>query len=348
MIHRYFFFVIFTLLLSVMGWWSNSLQSRELGRAPAQAQLGQNGPQSQGLADSGSWLKENRPEQLQERRELLEVLDRVVAYQHYYHSVYGHFTKLLNRIGFQIPGGVASTYEIRVAEASSDRLLVTALSEVDGKTMDLVSIDQNYRIHANFPLPAPRPEYLKANAMKHLRQLKEAPAGQVIEEQGVFSGYFKYELRRDSEDRRVAFAVGMRPPVQGVQLEAGAGLSIASDESYAMEEIAGLSSVSGTGQRPVGEMMAGTEQAYLAQRIFLGEVGRYARSWSELSRIAHFQFPERMVAQDSQFAVPVPSAAVPGTENDLEQYLQDSKGLESSGRGKFGALEIEPLPAEEN
>jgi hypothetical protein len=39
--------------------------------------------------------------------------------------------------------------------------------------------------------------------------------------------------------------------------------------------------------------MSGLEEAYLAQRIFRGEVGRYARNWEELSKVAAFRFEGR-------------------------------------------------------
>src|SRR4051812_38328693 len=50
-----------------------------------------------------------------ERRELVEVLDRIVAYERTYRSVYGHFTQFLNRVGFLVPDSLLKVYEIRVA-----------------------------------------------------------------------------------------------------------------------------------------------------------------------------------------------------------------------------------------
>ena len=68
-----------------------------------------------------------------------EVLDRLVAYEHYYRSVYGHFTKLVSRLGYPVLGDLAeiSMMSTFLARASRERLVITAFSEVDGRTLDL-------------------------------------------------------------------------------------------------------------------------------------------------------------------------------------------------------------------
>jgi hypothetical protein len=276
MLRRYSFIPVFFCWLAGIAWWGQRVESStpRAGNTVAAA------------AESTA-----QPVQSSKRRELLELLDRIVVYEHYYRSVYGHFTKLLSRVGVSIPTSISDVYEIRVVEATSDRLMIQALSEVEGKTGDIITVSQDFQVHANFALPPPRPEYLRIHALKHLRTLRDAPSGQVIDESGVFRGFFSYEVKRDAQDRRSAIAVGIRPPVVGLQLEAGSQ----SDSHLALfdEEGEHAHSETMTGQRPVGNVMTTLEEAYLAQRIFRGEMGRYAKDWSELSRIAKFRFRDR-------------------------------------------------------
>lgn len=311
MLQRYSFFVIFTLLVSGLSWWARSLEgSLEASRS---RQL------------SAAQESETRSVSEIHRRELLEVLDRIVAYEHYYHSVYGHFTKLLSRIGTTIPKNISSLYEIRVAEATTERLLITALAEIQGKTADVVSVDQSYRVHASFPIPKPRAEFLRFRAQSYLRQLSEAPAGQTPEEQGIFKGFFKYEVRPDSRNQRVAFAVGIRYPVLGLELESGGvGASFENGverlESQALLADLGMDfTPEATGQQASGAVMTSSEEVYLAQRIFKGEVGRYAKSWSELSRIASFDFNDPSKPQSRNLSSIHSESQVKGPlKSDLE------------------------------
>jgi len=126
MLRRYSFILIFFCWITGLGWWAKKVES-----SPKP-------PETQAAAPRGDY-----------RLDAIEVLDRIVAYEHYYRSVYGHFTHFLNRVGVLIPSGVSSTFEIRVVEAVGDRLLVTAVSEVGGKTADQISIDQDYQIRSN-------------------------------------------------------------------------------------------------------------------------------------------------------------------------------------------------------
>lgn len=314
MLQRISFLFILSSLLAGLAFWSRHLEAVSAPQGEVRAQVHRQSEQTLQLQSS-------------RRREVVEVLDRVVAFQHYYRSVYGHFTKLLNRIGYTIPPGVLSAYDIRVAEASSERLLITAISEIDGRAADVISIDQDFEVRSNISLPMPRPEYLRAQALKHLRTLREAPAGQGAEEQGVYRGFFRFEVRKDSQDRRIAFAVGVRPPVVGLQLEQGEGEG---DSALPMDfaEVP-VSEAPATGQRSVGNVMSSMEEELLAQRIFLGEVGRYARTWSELTKIAHFKGAGR----DEQ---------EPETAEETDRKPGSSAEISAQG------LEIEPIPLSEN
>lgn len=328
MLQRYTFIVFLSVLISGLGWWSNyfesalfqSLRSKSEGRGRVPAEL----------AGTANAAGDSFVLEASQRRELLEVLDRMVAYQHYYHSVYGTFTRLPQKTGYDVPRSVASRYEIRVTEATPDRLLVTASSEVGGRAVDLASIDQDYRVQANFALPLPRPEYLRSAAYRHLRALRELPKGQIIEEQGVFKGFFRFEVKQDSNDQKGAFAVGIRPPVLGMQLEYGPSRGSASTRDGLSLDVQSpdyedYQDHQATGQQPRAQVLEDVEQRHLAQAIFRGEVGRYARDLAELSRIAGFE-------------------KVPGGES--EQITQASDRAPSSTNGSELELEIEPISSE--
>ncbi len=227
------------------------------------------------------------------RQELVELLDRIVGYERYFHSVYGHYTKFLNRVGVWIPRSVQDHYEIRVIEATPGHLLVNAVSEQNGKTIDLVSIDQDYRLRSNFQLPVVRLDYLKVHAIKHLRVLRSSSQPDSIEEAGLFTGFFAYSSELDSKGRRTARALGVRAPVLGVRLELGAGEAF--DAEVALEKIItqGYEETL-TGNLPSSSSAQATpEEVYLAQKIFKGELGRYAKSWEELLMVTDFRFEDK-------------------------------------------------------
>ena len=347
MLQRYAFVAVCVGMLSGLGVWSAHLElQRAQSRTPAETWSASRQAQSGSAPDAAVPFRS-----MAQQRELLETLDKIVSYQHYYRSVYGHFTKILSKTGASIPKAIGSIYEIRVSEATTERLLVSAFSEVDGKSMDQVTIDEDYVVKASFPLPPPRSEFLRLQAAKYLRALLESPEGQLPGERGVFKGYFKYELRRDSENQKIAFAVGIRPPVLGAQLEVGGASKATVAEldphfvlNSELEEFA-QEGASRTGQK-VDVQDNAKEEAYLAQRIFHGEIGRYAQSWSELSRIANFQFEEREVE-----AAPLKGGVQRGIASDSPGLQPDSKSRnlkkKSSSPTVSGSLEIEPILSDE-
>ncbi|HAR41462.1 MAG TPA: hypothetical protein DCS07_02330 [Bdellovibrionales bacterium] len=148
--------------------------------------------------------------------ELIEALDQLVSAQHEFKKSHGHFTKLLNRVGYVIPATVADSIALNVQESGS-RLLITATSEEKGEVHDQLTIDQDFKLHANFPLPAPRSEYLRNQAFRHMEKIKKSSR---LEQrlQSVFQGYFRFEILDDSQQAKV-LAKGIRPPVSGMLLE---------------------------------------------------------------------------------------------------------------------------------
>jgi hypothetical protein len=270
---KYSFLPVFSCLLGALAWWSNYLGAAGVVNVPTEIHLTQDGTSSTQL-----------------RREIVEALDRVVAYQHYYHSVHGHFTKLINKIGFSVPPSVLENYEVRVSEATADRLIVTAFSEAHGKIVDLVTINQDFKVHANFQLPPPRSTYLKNQAIKYMRLAKNSPSGQILSEQGVYKEYFQYSIKDDSRRGKSIFAIGVRPPVVGVQLELNDSSSGNEPQYFDSALAEGYFEGVQTGQQSGGNVSHLQEETQLAQTIFLGEMGRYAKSWAELSKIANFRF----------------------------------------------------------
>lgn len=349
MFRRYSYIFIISWILAGLAWWSNRVE--------------ENHPASQGRggveAKSGS---------VASQLEMLESLDRVIAYEHYYRSVYGHYTKILGRVGVSLPQSLSTRFEIRVNEASKNRVLVTAFSEVNGKTLDFASIDQDYDLHTNFPIPIPRADYLRSKAFKHLRVLKEARGGQVSDEQGIFKGYFRYEVQRNSSDHRIASAIGIRAPVEGMVLEMGPqGSGEISSLSQGMpwassEPLLGLQArmnPNETGENHSAPAIQKNtlEEAYLAQRIFYGEMGRYAKSWNELSRITQFRFDAKNEYKNEEVpfgdnrGVGEFDAADAGSVNISSMRTPSSAaGLgdgsapsQNSSQGQADALEIEAI-----
>jgi|GEM_PF-4439650 len=285
---RYSFAVFLLLLVSGLGWWANFVfiaTPVSSHRMRSFFVFSSEEPQRPDLVQ-GQILK----------RDLFEFLDRLVTYELYYRSLYGRFTKMVSRVGVSIPQKISKHYEIQVIEATSDRLLIRAFSEADHGVVEQVSINENYEVEANFNLPSPRTEYLRVQAMKQLRQLRSALQWQDLEERGVFKGYFKYEVRKDSENRKVAFAIGLRPPVAGLQLEFGPNQGddwvYAEDLALIFDNFFDPSIVSAPAQGTQGDVMSSEERERLAQKIFYGEMGRYAKTLSELSKIANFHFDE--------------------------------------------------------
>jgi hypothetical protein len=320
MLRRYSFLVLFMGLLSTLAWWSGHVESSTAPAEPA-------------------FLSSDDGAETAQRREAIEALDRIVAYEHYYRSVYGHFTRLISRLGYRLPAGLSELYDVRVTEASGERLVVTAFSEVEGKPRDRVSVDQDFRVRASFPVPQPSSEYLRTLALKQLRELRVGSTGeQVVLEQSVFRGYFRYDVKRDLQDRKIGVAVGIKAPVLGMQVEFGRD-----QQDLAAEEVFPL-----TGQKPVVNVMSTLEEAYLAQKIFRGEVGRYAKSWTELSKITRFRFDDKE-KYGSEADVPFgDTGSVHETEvASVDEIDQSNRDLSRQPSSESKPLEIEPIFSDE-
>ena len=215
MLERYSFIPVFAGILGGLAWWSTQVGPT----LPTRHLAGEN--------------HQKRALNLTLRQELLEVMDGIVAHEHYYHSVYGRYTNLLPRVGVTIPPSISHVYDLRITEVHGDRFKVSAMAERGGDLPDLVTIDQNYEVTANFDLPPPRAQFLQTRALRHLKALRDAPQGQAVEEHGIFKGYFNYsvnvepphrqenqqENHQENQTTRKLKALGVRVPVMGVILE---------------------------------------------------------------------------------------------------------------------------------
>lgn len=202
-------------------------------------------------------------------QKLVEFLDQIVLQEQYYHSLHGQYTRLLNRLRLGPSEELLREYEFFVTKADRSGLEVIASSErVDGRE-ERISIDQDYGVQANFALPPPRPEWLRLQAARVIRQAFYGGLTTVPSEAGVFQGYFRYESKQQ-KPKLILTAVGIKAPVLGqrVSLEDANGLVAL----QTMGENHEVKSSSG----------AGFTEVLLAQKIHWGEKGRYGQSIDEL------------------------------------------------------------------
>jgi hypothetical protein len=81
--------------------------------------------------------------------------------------------------------------------------------------------------------------------------------------------------------------------------------------------------------------MSTVEEAYLAQHIFRAEVGRYAKDWAELSKIASFRFKDK-----EQYGI---EALLLGEQASEHWESEPHSAADLSSK----ALVIEPVSTEE-
>lgn len=200
MFQRFLFIPIFSLILLGLSLWSHHVRSSV-------------------RMDAAEIQKSEFSEDARRRTELVEFLERIVLYEHYYHTAYGHYSHLMSQIGINIPSALSEHYEIRIVEANTDKLLISAFSTGMNHYKDIISVDHNYQIHSNFNLPPPRAAYLKANAYRFLKSMKAKPSIQNFSENAIFKGYFKYSEKSNSNGERIFIVEGKKPPVEGIYLE---------------------------------------------------------------------------------------------------------------------------------
>ncbi len=194
MSRRYFFFVIFALLTSSLSWWEGALKGLRNG--------------------SGDGLAV-------QRREIVEFLDRVVAWENSYRSVSGKFSASWEESGVILPRTLREAYQLDVLAASATEFKLAAIARNPRpEPGDRIEVDQAYRVNATFAIPAPRPEYLRSAMSRHLAVVRAAAPGPLPEPVGIYRDYFRVDARSvPGSARKAALAIGVRPPVLGLQVE---------------------------------------------------------------------------------------------------------------------------------
>ena len=183
MVHRYSFIPVFSMLLSGLAWWSH-LESPILPGQVASCGVSASCVESRSESD---WVR---------RKKLMESLEHLVASQLKYRDAHGGFTKYLDRTGFVLPQNVARSYDLKVAQASENRLLIQAFSKEEDqyspanslikgvandlaneKVLDWISIDQDYKMSANFELASVNRRPASVTNLKGLEieQIDEVP-----------------------------------------------------------------------------------------------------------------------------------------------------------------------------
>jgi hypothetical protein len=320
MLQKNSFFCVFALLLTGLQWWSSHVDGIAQRSLQLENALGNHSKSEEARSQEERAAEGVRSEL---RRELLEALDRLVYLENDYHSVFGYYTQVLNHAGFSVSARLARHYEIRVEAVSKSHFQVSAFSEEQGKIQDRVWVDQLFRVTSNFPMPSPSAEYLKLRASQRVKWLVNQDPDHLPAEKGIFTGYFRYEIRKDSDNRPVAVAVGIRSPVLGVELEAR-------PQSGMLGESRDL------GQFVAGQFLAqqGPETAFWQN--LSGKVGQTAKDWSEL---AHFALDDEVSLLDEKSGLEKTGnrqvAAVPGAN--------PSKSEPTSARAARGQLIIESI-----
>jgi len=298
----------------------------------------------------------------QEGRQLLvEALDRLVRYQHYFHDMQGRFTRDLSRLSVpaRLAGGdleqLRRRYEISVVEVQPKRFLLLATGVSNG---DRLTVDESHRMNANFTLPPPSRAYLIEEADRTLGLL----AAGATPPAGVYSDYWR--LSRSPEDQQWV-AVGLRHPVAGERRDFQGERALASIFAAVSERVKskmGVPSaaaalggaITSTMAEPDFDLEAAAksgpfkealapadvqewlESARLAQHVHRREHGRYARKWEQLDGVSGYHFAERMKAARNVRVHPIELSAdekdfrltLEGTSGDLmgEQFVMDRSG----------------------
>ncbi len=299
---------------------------------------------------SQEW-KENQ----ESRQMLIEALDRIVRYEHYFHDIHGRYTRDLARLSF--PSRLASgdveqlrrSFEISVIEVQPKRFLLLATGI---RNTDRVTIDESHRLSANFPLPLPTRAYLVEEADRLLGlRAQGVPA-----EGGIFSDFWQITK---GEGDAAWVAVGIRQPVAGERREFQGERVLASifeavservktsmgqegGPAPASADVPEDAAVDAKSTSPFKELLTPSdveewlENARLAQHVHRRERGHYARRWEELDLVSDYHFGERMKAAKNIRVHPIELSnddrefhfTLEGTNGDLmgEQFVLDRNG----------------------
>jgi hypothetical protein len=291
------------------------------------------------------------------RQMLMEALDRLVRYQHYFHDINGRYTRDLSRLS--VPPRLASGdfeqlrryYEVSVIETQPKRFLLLATGV---KNTDRVTIDESHRLNANFVVPPPTRAYL----LEEADRLLGLRAQGVDTQEGVFSQY--WQITRGTDELGWV-ALGVRQPVMGERREFEGDRALATIFQEVSERVKSkmnggpapastgpampadiTGSLDSPGESLFKEVLAPTdvqewlESARLAQHVHKREHGHFAKRWEQLDSVSDYHFAERMKAVKNIRVHPIELSndekefhfTLEGTNGDLmgEQFVMDRTG----------------------
>jgi hypothetical protein len=307
-------------------------------------------------------LTQEWKEQQENRQMLVEALDRLVRYEHYFHDINGRFTRDLARL--ELPSRLASgdleqlrrSFEISVIEVQPKRFLLLATGV---KNTDRVTIDESHRLTANFPVPPPTRAYL----LEEADRLLGLKAQGIEAEDGLFTQYWQI-----TREEQTWAAIGAKQPVVGERRELQGEHALETIFEQVSERVKGQmglpkaggvvegpapASVDGADARASSELDGTTaslfkevltpsdvqewlEAARLAQHVHKREHGHYAKRWEQLDAVSDYHFAERMRAVKNIRVHPIELSGderefhftLEGTSGDLmgEQFVMDRTG----------------------
>ncbi|MBI3544124.1 MAG: hypothetical protein HY075_12710 [Deltaproteobacteria bacterium] len=216
------------------------------------------------------------------RVELMMALDLFVRAERVLRSESSTYTRALGRVP-DVLGSLTHYYKIDIARATRNQLLVVATGEArrgiasDAATVgDRIAIDESFRVKTNFPLPLPPRDYLHTLARNVMNRIYanqyRLPETQELDHwEGVFRGFFRYEVRPVSAGGRAIVAVGVRAPVKGDIVETPGSSDL-------FEWVYHHRNTAWAGR----EMQGHLESIFLAERIQQEHTGAFSRAYGEL------------------------------------------------------------------
>ncbi len=288
------------------------------------------------------------PKALSYRKTLLEALDRYVQRQHHYRETFGRYTHNLNnlilpdKLSTGSLSDINQVYEIAVLKASNNHLLIMARSEshvgdLFGVQKDHITIDGDYVLSANFPIPPLSKRYLLSDVDRTLR----LHALEIKQKRGLSQSYWRIEEHSVKGYAKWS-AIGLRNPVKGEHRVFTVSQEEESESIFSQvhQQIKTTLKIKRNTMKATkkttlskGEIFSFLTKVYFAQRIFYTIHGYYTQHWKDLELVAGFPFQEKIKN---------------ATNIKLEPIQRNDAGYRVGLRGTFGELLGERFHVNEN
>ncbi|OFZ19739.1 MAG: hypothetical protein A2X94_16945 [Bdellovibrionales bacterium GWB1_55_8] len=138
MFQRYSSVILLASLISALAWWSNPATYSNAGFTADPLVNGRSEFKSLSL----------------DRQELIDSLKQLVLAEHRYRAVNGNFTRILAKLDSGVSRDISKRFGFSIDIASPDHVQISGFSEVDGKTTDLASLNEDFELRASFQIPA--------------------------------------------------------------------------------------------------------------------------------------------------------------------------------------------------